>query len=373
MDGVIIFEAESGPGSAHVSNNSAPLERNSNGDRNTVEDVHGAAADGNDDDDDDDDNALMLALLREAAQDPDQPSLSHWLIFGFSSDAVEAAYQAGHASRRALGIVWMAILWPIFRILFTVLGNAAPAGPQDAVYQSIQLLCVVLIGVPFTVKVVPVWKPVKFRNLLSKTCDAFVCVTIAVIIFANMPKQSRVCSDLTRADVMAATWWANMVPVYGALLLRPSPWLISTLCTVNAVRMGHLAYCANAFDSVGSTIVFCICLNMGLHVLIVLLESAYRVSFVHQLGAVTTAVAAAQARSEQEKATAKLFEQQRAYQRIVASTAHDLRTASSALQSGCRVLSALQASSAQKGRDDAIQDSNNNEITVTLTRTLIGG
>ena len=45
-----------------------------------------------------------------------------------------------------------------------------------------------------------------------------------------------------------------------------------------------------------------------------------------------------QARTEREA-----FEQQKAYQKIVAATAHDLRTASSALQSGCRVLTNLNA------------------------------
>ena len=53
------------------------------------------------------------------------------------------------------------------------------------------------------------------------------------------------------------------------------------------------------------------------------------------------AMTVAQAKSEQERATKEAFEQQKAYRKIVAATAHDLRTASSALQSGCRVLTNL--------------------------------
>jgi len=61
----------------------------------------------------------------------------------------------------------------------------------------------------------------------------------------------------------------------------------------------------------------------------------------------------AQAKSEQEEAAALAYNKQKAYQKVVAATAHDLRTASSAIQSGCRVLTTLVGAADGLGHDAA--------------------
>jgi hypothetical protein len=78
--------------------------------------------------DESDENAAVHTMLREASADPRQPSLDHWRsLSGFTSKAVEDAYQASQAPGRALGVAAAAVMWTLWGILTVNFGNATAA------------------------------------------------------------------------------------------------------------------------------------------------------------------------------------------------------------------------------------------------------
>jgi len=320
---------------------------------------------GGDEPDDDNDNRIMQALLRQAANDPDQPSLDHWQhLSGFSGKAVEDAYQAGQASGRAMGVYASVVLWGFWAVISVNLGNATAASVMMGVDFPIFTVLLIIGLATLTIKLLQEWKPVKHRKLLFLSCcalAAMTCLTLFVAFYWLVTSEGHAVS---RPDLVLWTINALMGPFIMIILLRPAACLISATCTLGAALFGALGYYSDTFDTYPllCSVLAGITFTVTMHMMWFILESTSRTSFVHQLSAVTESVAAAHAKSEQEKEKAKALEQQKAYQKMVAATAHDLRTASSALQSGCRVLTALHA--AAVGKDPGLREDRAKEMNV---------
>jgi len=89
--------------------------------------------------------------------------------------------------------------------------------------------------------------------------------------------------------------------------------------------------------------------NVTVHMIATLFERSSRTNFVHHMLREQLQTVVAQAKSEQEEATELVYNKQKAYQKVVAATAHDLRTTSSAIQSGCRVLNGIVDEAEKRG------------------------
>jgi len=310
------------------------------------------------------DNALILAVLREAAADPDQPNLDEWLrelVCGFSGKAVEDAYQAGQASGRALGVVVMTLLWGLAGLFTHTLGNATTASEMLGLNFQLFSVLMVITLVPFTIKLLPEWKPAKNRNLMFLTCCALATQLLLMqfVVFLWLIDQGHAIS---RPDIMVWTFACLIGPVCEfalptrnccsqtpgltlppcrdadmIMLARPSALLISATCTMATVDFGALGYYTKTFDSLAVSIMAAISFHLTLHVMWLILENTSRTSFVHQLDAMHHAEAAvhhAEAATRQSEVARK----RETFVQIVAATAHDMRTQVSAIQSGCRIL-----------------------------------
>jgi len=260
------------------------------------------------------------------------------------------------ASGRALGVYAVTVLWVLWDILTIYFGNATTPSSMLGLDFPILSAVGITVLVPLTIQLLREWKPVKtvkHRSLVYYTCCATATYTCAVLLVPLLWFFMEQGHAISRMDIGAWTFCAVLGPICVIVLLRPSPWLISAASTLGAALIGALGYYSDSFDTFTVSIVAGITFNLTVHTMWFILENTHRVSFVHQLSAMTESVAAAQAKSEQEKEKAKALDQQKAYQKMVAATAHDLRTASSAMQSGCRVLTALHAAAVREGEDRA--------------------
>ena len=270
-----------------------------------------------------DDDALIHTMLRKAAADPDQPSVDHWqLLSGFSGDAVEDAYQAEQASGRVRGVYAGFTMVALWTILTNLLGNGTAASKMLGLDFPIFLVLHIISLAPLTVKLLQEWKPVKHRILVHMTCCAIAALTVLVLLAACWWLVMDQGDAVSRPNLVTWTTCALVGYIYTILVLRPSIFLISATCTVASLLLAALGYYSGSFDNYSVAIVACIFFNVMMHMLWFILESTSRTSFVHQLSAVTSSVAASHAKSEQEKEKAKALEQQKAYQKIVAATAH---------------------------------------------------
>jgi len=273
-----------------------------------------------DDGDESDDTAIIHALLRKAAADPDQPSLDDWrLVCGFSGKAVEDAYQAGHASIRAQGV-----MVSLFLCTGGFLTQRRGVGNASKMHRMLELnfpifgILLLFILTPLTIKLLQGWKPVKHRHLVYMTSCALAILTFVIMLVVFLWLVIDQGHDVSRPNLVMWTFIGLMIPIYIVIFIRPSAWLTSTACILGAALFGAVGNYSNTFDSYAVSIVAGVFLAGILHITWFVIESTSRISFVHQLSAMTR-------RSE-------------TFVQIVAATAHDMRTPVSAIQSGCQIL-----------------------------------
>jgi signal transduction histidine kinase/ActR/RegA family two-component response regulator len=311
----------------------------------------------NGDDRDECDSALMRNLLRQAAVDPDQPSLDDWLISSFSSEAVEDAYQAGQAPVRASGIVVASILSIVWGYVLNDLGNApqvvATWMERTLRFSFVNRVAYTLFVLPFLFYMMQAWNPIKHRKLVNTTCICLVILN-TIVTTVTLPPFSSVTEGnifFDAAASLAGMFWALMTPFFVIVLFRPSILLISPMSFSSAFQFGIMGYYSQTFDTVGLALGAGIYFLMTMQVIAYFGERSNRVSFVHHILQEQLQTVVAQAKSEQAEAAAQALNKQNAYQKVVAATAHDLRTAASALQSGCRVLTMIASKSEKPGAD----------------------
>jgi hypothetical protein len=237
-----------------------------------------------DDGDEVDDNVRIHSMLRKAAADSDQPSLDNWLLFGFSSKAVEDAYQAGQASGRALGVAATTVLWATWTLLTTATGNATRPEILGWAFPIISTLFLIALA-PFA------GKPVKHHDLVFLTSCAVATLSCLIQLVAVSWLFIEQGHAIMRHDIMAWTFYAVMPPVF-LIMMRPSAWLTSATCIMSGLQVGAIGYYSNMFDvsivSILGGISFC----GTMHMMWFVVESTHRISFVHQLSATRHAEAA---------------------------------------------------------------------------------
>jgi len=233
-----------------------------------------------------DDHTLMQPLLRKAADDRDPPSLDQWLVFGFSSDAVEAAYQAGKAPARAMGIAPVAVSF-MAMVIFSSLGNAespiAALGVNSPFPVFMILLLITLA--PMTYKMLQAWKPVKHRDLIYTTSCAVTAVICLLVLTSLAGLVFNQGHDISRPEVMGQICRTNAELIVVLVLIRPSPRLVIATCALCALHISAIGYYTKTFETTSHTIVAGICVFGAYNLIAFVVEKSNRISFVHQLSA----------------------------------------------------------------------------------------
>ena len=235
-----------------------------------------------------DDHTLMQPLLREAADDQDQPSLDQWLVFGFSSDAVETAYQAGQAPARAMGVVAGVPVSGFNFVVFAGFGNAESAMAALGVNSPFPVFMILLLITlaPMTYKMLQAWKPVKHCDLIYTTSCAVTAVICLLVLTSLAGLVFNQGHDISRPEVMGQICRTNAELIFVLVLLRPSPRLVIATCAICALDLSAIGYYTKTFETTTSpTIVAGIFFFGAYNLIAFVVEKSNRISFVHQLSA----------------------------------------------------------------------------------------
>jgi hypothetical protein len=244
-----------------------------------------------------DDETLLRALMREAAMDPDQPSLDNgWVaVTGFRGNAVEEAYQAGHAPFRAQGLMIGTLLGVLtsFTTTWEAGGGSTTSMAEmmgmDPLFQPLFFLFLLLLA-PMCFVLFRGWNTVTHRNLIFMTActmTVFYCLEQAGGYLPWHISQGR---NISSADVMATAFRIGLGPIFVMHLFRPSLWLTSATCIISSTQMGIVGYNSKMVGTVGLATASGIFTCLMWHMMLFISERDHRLSFMHQLRAVISGI-----------------------------------------------------------------------------------
>jgi len=356
-----------GRGSTFVENQQLPTFGESNGDGagqpsgaevelSTFNDEHQSPpplAEEDDEEDLDDDSKLRMTLLRAAAADDKCPNLrKDWLVCTKTSAKIEDCYDGFNALTRIHGMMVILVMYTIW-FFFEIAGKTHSSEEYSAIAVG-----GLVLGYPV---VIYMWlQPVRYRCCIAITMNILVvsCI-IAPIDFVHR--------DLTDMDAARAYYEAlsvglsmgnsfliYVIPLIFLVVFRPPLWSYSISVVGWASHNAAILHVTDYFNREVSTAIACaLWFIVSYMSLWYTMERHSRTAFINQVYLIRADAAKLQSEraalenqmaaivAEAKLAEEKAKERQGAYRTVVAATAHDLRTASSAVLSGCRVLTKL--------------------------------
>jgi len=310
-------------------------------------------AEEDDEEDLDADSQLRMTLLRAAAAEDNCPNLrKDWLVCGTNSATMEDCYSGFNALTRLYGAVVLLVVFTFFA-LFALSGR---------VQSSTEYTALTVIGLVIVYPlVIYIWfQPVRYRYCLAITMNILVVSGIITPIdymyrdFTDVDAARTRYEEMSVGKTMELAFFIFIMPLINLVVFRPPMWSYAIATVGWGAYNSTVLHVTDYFNGEVSTAVACaLWFAASYMALWYTMERHSRTAFinqVHLIRADTAKLLHERAALEHRMAAIvhkaklaeeKALERQATYRTVVAATAHDLRTASSAVLSGCRVLTKL--------------------------------